>query len=177
MVVGGRFSFSQFAARHHTFLPHYKYLPVPPSTLNTTLFGPLSRHFRVRSLTIPRPSFAHREFCVLTRLCALDLLINKRPSRQNFLATPFAKMEAIQTHPSNAAQAKAFTAPGSLSFPGGAGDLTPPSAVGDKGLAMTAGHQQLLGAQVSNGTGVIPATPAATPAAMQGGSGLTPTLQ
>jgi len=86
-------------------------------------------------------------------------------------------MEAIQTHPSNAAQAKAFTAPGSLSFPGGAGDLTPPSAVGDKGLAMTAGHQQLLGAQVSNGTGVIPATPAATPAAMQGGSGLTPTLQ
>ncbi|KOS19973.1 TATA-box-binding protein [Escovopsis weberi] len=30
-------------------------------------------------------------------------------------------MEGIQTHPSTAAQAKAFTAPGSLSFPGGRG--------------------------------------------------------
>lgn len=84
-------------------------------------------------------------------------------------------MEAIQTHPSNAAQAKAFTAPGSLSFPGGAGELTPPSTAGDKGPAMNGGHQ--LGSQASNGTGVIPATPAATPAATQGGSGLTPTLQ
>lgn len=85
-------------------------------------------------------------------------------------------MEAIQTHPSNAAQAKAFTAPGSLSFPGGAGELTPPSTAGDKAPAMNGMHPQ-LGAQVSNGNGVIPATPAATPAAVQGGSGLTPTLQ
>jgi transcription initiation factor TFIID TATA-box-binding protein len=84
-------------------------------------------------------------------------------------------MEAIQTHPSNAAQAKAFTAPGSLSFPGAAGELTPPSTAGDKGLAMN-GSQQ-LGAQAHIGPGVTPATPAATPAAMQGGSGLTPTLQ
>ncbi|KAH8903213.1 TATA-box-binding protein [Coniochaeta sp. PMI_546] len=84
-------------------------------------------------------------------------------------------MEAIQTHPSNAAQAKAFTAPGSLSFPGAAGELTPPSTANDKAPAMNGGH--LLEAQAQNGTGVTPATPAATPAATQGGSGLTPTLQ
>lgn len=82
-------------------------------------------------------------------------------------------MEAIQTHPANAAQGKAFMAPGSLSFPGGAGELTPPGT--DKGSAMN-GVQQ-LGSQPANGTGVTPATPAATPGAMQGGSGLTPTLQ
>lgn len=82
-------------------------------------------------------------------------------------------MEAIQTHPSNAAQGKAFMAPGSLSFPGGAHELTPPG--NDKGLAMNGGQQ--LGSQPANGTGVTPATPAATPGAMQGGSGLTPTLQ
>jgi transcription initiation factor TFIID TATA-box-binding protein len=77
-------------------------------------------------------------------------------------------MEAIQTHPSNAAQAKAFTAPGSLSFPGAAGELTPPATAQDK----------QTGAQTGNGTGVTPATPAATPgAAPNGGSGLTPTLQ
>ena len=82
-------------------------------------------------------------------------------------------MEAIQTHPSSAAQGKAFMAPGSLSFPGGAHELTPPG--NDKGLAMNGGQQ--LGSQPANGTGVTPATPAATPGAMQGGSGLTPTLQ
>ena len=82
------------------------------------------------------------------------------------------KMDAIQTHPSNAAQAKAFTAPGSLSFPGAATEF--PSNANDKGTAVNGGH---LGAQASNGTGVTPATPAATPAAAPGVSGLTPTLQ
>jgi len=79
-------------------------------------------------------------------------------------------MEPIQTHPSTAAQAKAFTAAGSLSFPGAAGELTPPSN----------GSQQPNGNAASNGAtmnGGSPATPAATPAATQGGSGLTPTLQ
>lgn len=80
-------------------------------------------------------------------------------------------MEGIQTHPANAAQAKAFTAPGSLSFPGGAHELTPPAAEGDK---RAANGQPNGGA---NGAGVTPATPAATPAATQSGSGLTPTLQ
>lgn len=82
-------------------------------------------------------------------------------------------MEAIQTHPSNAAQAKAFTAPGSLSFPGAAGELTPPT-VSDKGYAVNGGQQS---GQAANGTGVTPATPAATPGAAPTGSGLTPTLQ
>lgn len=84
-------------------------------------------------------------------------------------------MDSIQTHPSTAAQAKAFTAPGSLSFPGGAGELTPPSFDAEK-----ANGQKVAGSgpqQAANGTGVTPATPAATPAAAQAGSGLTPTLQ
>ena len=70
-------------------------------------------------------------------------------------------------------QGKAFMAPGSLSFPGGANELTPPGS--DKTASMN-GSQQ-LGSQPANGTGVTPATPAATPGATQGGSGLTPTLQ
>lgn len=79
-------------------------------------------------------------------------------------------MEGIQTHPSNAAQARAFTAPGSLSFPGATNDLTPPSS---DGLQRTGVNVQ----QAVAGNGVTPATPAATPAATQGPSGITPTLQ
>lgn len=86
-------------------------------------------------------------------------------------------MDSIQTHPSNAAQAKTFIAPGSLSFPGGAGELTPPSTEADKqtGQRQMNGPQQ--GSQVPNGNGVTPATPAATPGATQGVSGIVPTLQ
>jgi transcription initiation factor TFIID TATA-box-binding protein len=92
-------------------------------------------------------------------------------------------MESIQTHPLNAIQAKTFIAPGSLSYPSGAGDLTPPSSEADRvngqrnGVngAMNGGQQQ--GAQASNGNGVAPATPAATPGATQGVSGIVPTLQ
>lgn len=76
-------------------------------------------------------------------------------------------MEGIQTHPATAAQAKAFTAPGSFSYPGGSHELTPPASDAEKRPA----NGQ------ANGAGVTPATPAATPAATQGGSGLTPTLQ
>lgn len=83
-------------------------------------------------------------------------------------------MDSIQTHPSNAAQAKTFIAPGSLSFPGGAGELTPPSTELQNGQRMN-GQQQV--SQPSNGTGVTPATPAATPGATQGVSGIVPTLQ
>jgi len=87
-------------------------------------------------------------------------------------------MDQIQTHPSNAAQAKTFIAPGSLSFPGGAGELTPPSSEADKQNGqrqMNGGQQQ--GVQAPNGNGVTPATPAATPGATQGVSGIVPTLQ
>jgi transcription initiation factor TFIID TATA-box-binding protein len=84
-------------------------------------------------------------------------------------------MDQIQTHPSNAAQAKTFIAPGSLSFPGGAGELTPPSTDADK-RQMNGGQQQQV-VQVAHGNGVTPATPAATPGATQGASGIVPTLQ
>jgi len=86
-------------------------------------------------------------------------------------------MEQIQTHPSNAAQAKTFIAPGSLSFPGGAGELTPPSEVDKQNMQkqMNGGPQQA--APAANGNGVTPATPAATPGATQGASGIVPTLQ
>lgn len=81
-------------------------------------------------------------------------------------------MEGIQTHPSNAAQAKAFTAPGSLSFPGASNELTPPASNGDVNQRPNANGQQ-----PANGNGVTPATPVATPGAMQGPSGITPVLQ
>ena len=84
-------------------------------------------------------------------------------------------MNSIQTHPENAAQAKTFIAPGSLSFPGGAGDLTPPSSEAEK---MNGQRQGVNGGQaLANGHGVTPATPAATPGATQGVSGIVPTLQ
>ena len=82
-------------------------------------------------------------------------------------------MEGIQTHPSNAAQAKAFTAPGSLSFPGATNELTPPGSNGDISQRPATANGQ----HVANGNGVTPATPATTPAAAQGPSGITPTLQ
>ena len=92
-------------------------------------------------------------------------------------------MDSLTTHPSNAHQAKAFTSPASLSFPGGAGDLTPPSS--EKEGIMAAGGQgangsvngQQQGGNATNGNGVTPATPAATPGASNPGSGIVPTLQ
>jgi len=89
-------------------------------------------------------------------------------------------MDSLTTHPSTALQAKAFTSPASLSFPGGAGDLTPPSSEKD-GINLGANGQvngQQLGANAAtSGNGVTPATPAATPSAGQGASGIVPTLQ
>ena len=82
-------------------------------------------------------------------------------------------MESIQTHPSTAAQAKAFTAPGSFAFPTGHHDVgSQPVDAKPNGQAPAAN-----GNQPTNGAGVMPATPAATPAAAPGASGLTPTLQ
>ena len=100
------------------------------------------------------------------------------------------KMDSLTTHPSTAQQASAFTSPASLSFPGGAGDLTPPSekdgntqANGISGptngaSAYTNGQQQQQGGNAATvGNGVTPTTPAATPGAGQGVSGIVPTLQ
>jgi transcription initiation factor TFIID TATA-box-binding protein len=86
-------------------------------------------------------------------------------------------MDSLTTHPSTAQQAKAFTSPASLSYPGGAGDLTPPSSEKDVQGKM---NGQQSGADASQaGNGVTPATPAATPGAVagQGTSGIVPTLQ
>ena len=87
---------------------------------------------------------------------------------------------AVITHPANAQQAKAFTGPASLSFPGGAGDLTPPSSEKDGQHTQTSGTNGYTNGQPggnAQGTGVTPATPAATPGAGQGVSGIVPTLQ
>lgn len=100
------------------------------------------------------------------------------------------------THPSTAAEAKQFTAPASLSFPGAAGHLTPPSDAGHpnkNGMGGLNGqqqqqqqhqqHQQLPPLQQQAGiamqpSGATPATPAATPGqANTGVSGIVPTLQ
>lgn len=81
----------------------------------------------------------------------------------------------LTTHPSTAEEAKRFTAPHSLSFPGGAGHITPPSEKDSQ--SQTNGHV-VNGAGPSSAPGAIPATPAATPgAAGQGVSGIIPTLQ
>ncbi|PYH98307.1 putative TATA-box-binding protein [Aspergillus ellipticus CBS 707.79] len=91
-------------------------------------------------------------------------------------------MDSLTTHPSTAQQARAFTSPASLSFPGGAGDLTPPSDK-DGNMAMAQGangavNGQQQGGNATNGNGVAPATPAATPGATNTpGSGIVPTLQ
>ncbi|KAL8692839.1 MAG: hypothetical protein Q9218_002222 [Villophora microphyllina] len=93
-------------------------------------------------------------------------------------------MDSLTTHPSTAQQATAFTGPASLSFPGGAGDLTPPSekdghsqANGISGQTNGAEGQAYGGNATTNGNGVTPTTPAATPGAGQGVSGIVPTLQ
>lgn len=92
-------------------------------------------------------------------------------------------MDSLTTHPSNAHQAKAFTSPASLSFPGGAGDATTPPSEKDGVMAMgSQGANGLMngqqhGGHAVNGNGVMPTTPAATPSANAPGSGIVPTLQ
>lgn len=85
-------------------------------------------------------------------------------------------MDGIQTHPANANQAKSFIAPGSLSFPGGHNELTPPGDATQKATGASNGGIP-NGSPAGNGAAVAPATPAATPGAPQTGSGLVPTLQ
>jgi len=80
-------------------------------------------------------------------------------------------MDGFTSHPSTAAQAKAFTT-SSL----GVGNLTPPS---DKGAPATDAAKQ-KNAAAADGTGVTPSSPVATPGAATqptGVSGIVPTLQ
>jgi transcription initiation factor TFIID TATA-box-binding protein len=86
-------------------------------------------------------------------------------------------MDSLTTHPSTAQQAKAFTSPASLSFPGGAGDLTPPSSEKD-GQNLNGGSYadgKMNGQQQGGNALQAPQTPSATPGA--GVSGIVPTLQ
>lgn len=86
----------------------------------------------------------------------------------------------IISHPVNAMQAKAFTAPTSLSYPGGAGDLTPPASDVEGHRAQQHQHQhQQAGVMPGQDamTGNAPATPSATPGGGPGVSGIVPTLQ
>lgn len=88
-------------------------------------------------------------------------------------------MDSLTTHPSTAQQAKAFTSPASLSFPGGAGELTPPSSEKDGQQQTNGTTGQNYGVNASNANGVTPATPVAAPVAGQGQgvSGIVPVLQ
>lgn len=84
-------------------------------------------------------------------------------------------MESLTTHPSTALQAKAFTGPASLSFPGGTDGLNS-SASETEAQKMKNGSQSsslVPGASVAQ----TPATPAATPSGQTGVSGIVPTLQ
>lgn len=82
-------------------------------------------------------------------------------------------MDTLNSHPSTALQAKAFTSATSLSYPGGSAEITPPSSEKDGLTANGAvnGNQQDGNAL---GKGVTPATPAA---AQGQSSGIVPTLQ
>lgn len=84
-------------------------------------------------------------------------------------------MSAIISHPQNAMQAKAFTAPSSLSYPGGTGDITPPSSDAEGQKSQQNGDGSMQGQDAA--TGNAPATPAATPGGGPGVSGIVPTLQ
>ena len=57
-------------------------------------------------------------------------------------------MDSLTSHPSTAEQAKAFTAPHSLSYPGGytdaAGNITPPSSEKDGQGQQTSGRRRIM---------------------------------
>jgi transcription initiation factor TFIID TATA-box-binding protein len=84
-------------------------------------------------------------------------------------------MDTLNSHPTTVMQAKAFTSPHSLAFPGGhtMAEITPPT----EALAPQAnGVQPQINGQPINGA--APATPVATPGgAPSGVSGIVPTLQ
>ncbi|KAI9864340.1 MAG: TATA-box-binding protein [Trichoglossum hirsutum] len=87
-------------------------------------------------------------------------------------------MDTLTTHPSTAQQAKAFTSPTSLSYPGGAADLTPPSSETDVHKQVNGQRNGFVNQQSQDSlASVTPATPAATPGAGPGVSGIVPTLQ
>ncbi|CAK7205030.1 TATA-binding protein (TBP) [Sporothrix eucalyptigena] len=84
-----------------------------------------------------------------------------------------SSMDSLNSHPSTAAQARAFTAPSSLSFPGGTETMqTPPS---EKDGSVPNGTAKAGSATPAPGTATGPAAAAAAQAV--GVSGIVPTLQ
>jgi len=81
------------------------------------------------------------------------------------------------THPNNAKEASAFAGANSLSYPGGAGHLTPPSPDAKDGQSSQGNRNGANGQPQGNVQQA--ATPAATPGQQQtqGVSGIVPTLQ
>jgi transcription initiation factor TFIID TATA-box-binding protein len=83
-------------------------------------------------------------------------------------------MAAIISHPANAMQAKAFTGPASLSYPGGTTDIAPstPDAQHQKTQQLNASMQGHDATANSTLTSTV-----ATPGGGPGVSGIVPTLQ
>ena len=174
------------------FISRSRYDPLPVTvTSEVSRRRILSHRRRLPSLQPAEPHRRHINFChstispnLLITDSSTDHQTHQTPvrdhqfdhcaiiSRSHSVVGITAIMESLTTHPSTAQQAKAFTAAGSLSYPGGHGHITPPSS--DKDGNHTDG--KMVGVEQS-GNGVAPNTPAATPGAPVGKSGLLPTLQ
>ncbi|OAA67313.1 RNA polymerase 1 and 3 transcription factor complex component [Niveomyces insectorum RCEF 264] len=87
-----------------------------------------------------------------------------------------ASMDSLNSHPTTATQARAFTAPSSLSFPGGTENMqTPPS---EKDGSMANGVAAKAGsATPAPGTAASETAAASQAATAVGVSGIVPTLQ
>ncbi|KAA8567211.1 hypothetical protein EYC84_010257 [Monilinia fructicola] len=157
--------------------PSYSNRPLPPPPYPRTFFLTLLTSY-LRELRYLAKSHS------LLSLIDCDLTFFF-PTNRSALAillihTINFNMDSIQTHPSSAVEAKKFIAPGSLSFPGGAVDITPPSTnevVVGKPQPQQQQQQQQPPMPVAPVAASPPATPATTPAATQGVSGIVPTLQ
>jgi transcription initiation factor TFIID TATA-box-binding protein len=83
----------------------------------------------------------------------------------SILSTAIMEQAGIFTHPNNAKEAQAFAGAGSLSYPGAAGHLTPPSPDAKDAQSQQANRNGVNGQQ----QGVVQqaVTPAATPGQQQ----------
>lgn len=141
---------------------------------------PLFATHRYLNLVLTVTSLCRRPSSSSLQLCHRRLQDYSVTVLSSSSSVSHVTMDSLTTHPSTAQQAKAFTSPASLSFPGGAGDLTPPSSEKEGILANGSQNGSVNGQQPGGnaaGNGVTPATPAATPGANNPGSGIVPTLQ
>ena len=194
-------SISQVSTFLHSRVVHLHLALLPVARVVATAFRPPFCRFYLTSTSFPYTALTSLRCIFCCRIIsfanpihplspfppftcpfiAYHSLLQLPLSNHTKVATRVSNMDSLTTHPSNAQQARAFTATSSLSFPGGAGDLTPPNS--EKEALAQGVNAQVNGQQAgnaSNGTGVTPAspaTPAATPGATTGSSGIVPTLQ